>query len=196
MNNRKLTAVVVMLLIATTLACTIPVNFAPVPEVEEKIVYVEITSTPAEEAAVEDEDEEEEQDTADVVEINIDGPWTIWQGPVWTPWLSTGWSPTCTATLMDSSCCCSLVMQHPYGGKLDGSRCILLAHPVPHYNGRAAHCKNEKQKQQGGHVHHGLGGLDVRRLATDVEYMEAQMHELAMALERTTDWFARGWSDD
>jgi hypothetical protein len=80
MNNRKFTAVVVMLLIATTLACTIPVNFAPVPEVEEKIVYVEITSTPAEEAAVEDEDEEEEQDTADVVEINIDGPWTIWQG--------------------------------------------------------------------------------------------------------------------
>lgn len=79
MINRKMTAVVIMLLIATTLACTIPVNFAPAPEVGEKIVYIEITSTPAEEAEVQDEDEEDEQ-ISDVVTINIDGPWTIWQG--------------------------------------------------------------------------------------------------------------------
>ena len=82
MVNRKWITVGVILLIATTLACTIPVEFASAPAVEEKIVYVEITSTPAEELEVgaEDEAEEGETETSEIVEINIDGPWTIWQG--------------------------------------------------------------------------------------------------------------------
>jgi len=78
MNNRKIAAGMIVMLIATTLACTIPVNFAPAPEVEEKIVYIEITSTPAEEE--EEVVEEEEEETSEVVSINVDGPWTIWQG--------------------------------------------------------------------------------------------------------------------
>ena len=82
MMNRKWIAGVVLLLLATTLACTIPVDFAAAPAGEEKIIYVEITSTPAEVAEVADEDEveEKEPETSDIVTINIDGPWTIWQG--------------------------------------------------------------------------------------------------------------------
>jgi len=58
MNNRKIAAGMIVMLIATTLACTIPVNFAPAPEVEEKIVYIEITAEPTEE---EEEVVEEEE---------------------------------------------------------------------------------------------------------------------------------------
>lgn len=79
MNNRKLTAAIIVLLIATTLACTIPVNFAPAAEPEEKIVYVEVTSTPVDEK-VDEQDEQEIMEESDVVSISLDGPWTIWQG--------------------------------------------------------------------------------------------------------------------
>lgn len=80
MLNRKITAGIIVLLIATTLACTIPVNFAPAPEVEEKIVYVEITSTPVEEEETEPEPEQESTQESDVVSVSLDGPWTIWKG--------------------------------------------------------------------------------------------------------------------
>jgi len=80
MFNREITAGIVVLLIATTLACTIPVNFAPAPEVEEKIVYVEITSTPVQDDEVDSESEQETVEESDAVTINMDGPWTIWQG--------------------------------------------------------------------------------------------------------------------
>jgi len=79
--KRKISAIIVLLLICTTLACTIPINFATAPEVEEKIVYVEITSTPEpeeEETVVTEQTSQEEDEMAS---INMDGLWTIWQGP-------------------------------------------------------------------------------------------------------------------
>jgi len=81
MIKRKISAIVFILLIGTTLACTIPIYFGSEPEVEEKIVYVEITSTPDEaEAEAETETDEEESEDEVVLQVNMDGLWTIWRG--------------------------------------------------------------------------------------------------------------------
>ncbi len=81
MKKRKYTAIAVIFLLGATLACTIPVNFVAEPEIVEKIVYVEITSTPEDVAEL---DEVEEQEPAEAetesVPVNMDGAWTIWQG--------------------------------------------------------------------------------------------------------------------
>lgn len=78
MNNRKYAAAIALLLTGITLACTIPVYFASAPEAEEKIVYVEITSTPKEVEGA--EQAEEPVEPLATVSVNLDGPWTIWQG--------------------------------------------------------------------------------------------------------------------
>lgn len=80
MSNRIYTAAIALLLMGLVLACTIPVYFASAPDAEEKIVYVEITSTPVEEeeATVDETSTETAEDA--VVSVNLDGPWTIWQG--------------------------------------------------------------------------------------------------------------------
>jgi hypothetical protein len=82
MRNRNFSKAIILVLIGITLACTIPVNFAPAPAVEEKIVYIEITSTPQEVVAESDTEADDMEPAAegDVVPVNLDGPWTIWQG--------------------------------------------------------------------------------------------------------------------
>lgn len=66
------------LILAVSLACTLPYTIAPT-EPEQQIVYVEITSTPAEEAAAPAEAPAEPAQEP-TIPINMDGEWTIWQG--------------------------------------------------------------------------------------------------------------------
>jgi hypothetical protein len=80
MRNQTIALLIVFSLVGISLACTIPVNFAPPPVVEEKIVYVEVTSTPEEAEPIADSDETETAGEAAVVPVSMDGPWTIWQG--------------------------------------------------------------------------------------------------------------------
>ncbi|MDO9545728.1 MAG: hypothetical protein Q7J07_03130 [Pelolinea sp.] len=81
MNNRISKVMITLLLVLFTLACTLPFNFAPAPESEETIVYVEITSTPEmDESADTDMGTDEDAEVTPTVSINLDGPWTIWQG--------------------------------------------------------------------------------------------------------------------
>jgi len=78
MKNRTIAEFIALMLVFFTLACTLPFYVATAPESEEKIVYVEITSTPEED---EDSGDEDETDTATPPSpVNLDGPWTIWQG--------------------------------------------------------------------------------------------------------------------
>jgi len=83
MKNRTTVKFIAMMLVFFTLACTLPFYIATAPEPEEKIVYVEITSTP-EEVTESTETVEADQDivVTQTVSINIDGAWTIWQGSV------------------------------------------------------------------------------------------------------------------
>jgi hypothetical protein len=77
---------IALMLVFFTLACTLPFNFATAPEPEERIVYVEITSTPEEVSDSADENEAVEDEVIEdisatpTVSVNLDGPWTIWQG--------------------------------------------------------------------------------------------------------------------
>jgi hypothetical protein len=84
MNNRKSKVIITLFLVFFTLACTLPSFLTPSPIVEERIIYVEITSTPkSEDSSDADTDEDEHEaviEEVDPVSINIDGPWTIWQG--------------------------------------------------------------------------------------------------------------------
>jgi hypothetical protein len=84
MNNRKSKVIITVFLVFFTIACTLSSFLVPAPIVEEKIIYVEITSTPKMEDTSDDEADEDEDDmvveAGDPVSINIDGPWTIWQG--------------------------------------------------------------------------------------------------------------------
>ena len=81
MKNRTTAVFITLMLVFFTLACTLPFNVATAPESDEKIVYVEITSTPEEDAEPDDEDETDEGITVTPpVPVNLDGPWTIWQG--------------------------------------------------------------------------------------------------------------------
>ena len=75
MKNRTTAVFIALMLVFSTLACTLPFYVATSPESDVKIVYVEITSTPEEDADSDDEDE-----TTPPIPVNLDGPWTIWQG--------------------------------------------------------------------------------------------------------------------
>jgi len=81
MKNRTTVKFIALMLAFFTLACTLPFYIATAPEPEEKIVYVEITSTPEEVTESTDTDEVDQDAAAtQTVSINLDGPWTIWQG--------------------------------------------------------------------------------------------------------------------
>jgi len=81
MKNRTTVKFIALMLVFFTLACTLPFYIATAPEPEEKIVYVEITSTPEEVTESTDIDEVDQDTVAtQTVSINLDGPWTIWQG--------------------------------------------------------------------------------------------------------------------
>ena len=72
-TQSRLLLLAVILLISV--ACTLPFTITPV-ESEEKIIYVEITSTPEQPAV-----EPTEPAATPSVAVNMDGIWTIWQGP-------------------------------------------------------------------------------------------------------------------
>jgi len=81
MKNRTTVKFIALMLVFFTLACTLPFYIATAPEPEENIVYVEITSTPEEVTESTDTDEADQDISAtQSVSINLDGPWTIWQG--------------------------------------------------------------------------------------------------------------------
>jgi hypothetical protein len=81
MKNRTTTVFIALILVFFTLACTLPFYMAAAPESEVKIVYVEITSTPEEDADSDGDSEPDEGVTVTPpVPVNLDGPWTIWQG--------------------------------------------------------------------------------------------------------------------
>ncbi len=81
MKNRTTAVFIALMLVFFTLACTLPLYVATAPESEVEIVYVEITSTPEEDADSDDESEPDEDNSATPpVPVNLDGPWTIWQG--------------------------------------------------------------------------------------------------------------------
>jgi len=78
MKNRTTAVFIALMLVFFTLACTLPFYVATAPESDVKIVYVEITSTPEEDADSDDEDEADA--VTPPIPVNLDGPWTIWQG--------------------------------------------------------------------------------------------------------------------
>ncbi len=81
MKNRTSAVFITLMLVFFTLACTLPFNIAATPEPEEKIVYVEITSTPEEVSDLTDENEADKDiAVTPTVSVNLDGAWTIWQG--------------------------------------------------------------------------------------------------------------------
>ena len=78
MKNRTTAVFIALTLVFFTLACTLPFYVATAPESEVKIVYVEITSTPEE--VSDSANEDEDVVVTPPVPVNLDGPWTIWQG--------------------------------------------------------------------------------------------------------------------
>jgi hypothetical protein len=79
MKNKTTTVFIALILVFFTLACTLPIYLTPESEV--KIVYVEMTSTPEEDADSDGDSEPDEGITVTPpVPVNLDGPWTIWQG--------------------------------------------------------------------------------------------------------------------
>lgn len=77
-KTKKYPALTLALLILFTVACTIPIYFSE-PEPVEKIVYVEVTSTPQGDDAA-DAESDTEQEAMQPATVNLDGPWTIWHG--------------------------------------------------------------------------------------------------------------------
>jgi hypothetical protein len=76
MKNRITMVFITLMLVSFTLACTLT-------EPVEKIVYIEITSTPedvADGADVSVSVTDEVVASTPTVSVNLDGPWTIWQG--------------------------------------------------------------------------------------------------------------------
>ncbi len=81
MNNRTSKVIITIFLVFFTIACTLPFYLASTPETEEKIVYVEITSTPdINETSEAESDVGVDVNVTPTVSVNLDGPWTIWQG--------------------------------------------------------------------------------------------------------------------
>jgi len=78
MKNRTTAVFIALILVLFTLACTLPFYVATAPESEVKIVYVEITSTPEE--VSDSANKDEDVAVTPPVPVNLDGPWTIWQG--------------------------------------------------------------------------------------------------------------------
>jgi hypothetical protein len=78
MKSLRVTKLAVLAgVLLATIACTLPFTITPV-EPEEKIIYIEITSTP-EETTAEAETPTDPAATPPVA-VNLDGIWTIWQG--------------------------------------------------------------------------------------------------------------------
>ena len=76
-NSYALKWTLLAAILLVSIACSLPFTITPV-EPEEKIVYVEITSTP-EAPAAEPQTEATSGPTPQVA-VNMDGVWTIWQG--------------------------------------------------------------------------------------------------------------------
>ena len=73
-------AIALIAIMAVTVACSLPFVISPV-QPEEKIVYVEVTSTPLPPTATTAPAAEPTLAAATpAVAVNLDGPWTIWQG--------------------------------------------------------------------------------------------------------------------
>ena len=74
-------AIALIAIMAVTVACSLPFVISPV-QPEEKIVYVEVTSTPLPPAAATAAPAVDPTQPAatPAVAVNVDGPWTIWQG--------------------------------------------------------------------------------------------------------------------
>jgi len=81
MKSSSLRLVIALIAImALTMACSLPFVISPV-QPEEKIVYIEVTSTPLPPASTAAPAADPTQAAATpAVAINLDGPWTIWQG--------------------------------------------------------------------------------------------------------------------
>jgi hypothetical protein len=72
--------VALIAILAVSAACSLPFAITPV-QPEEKIVYIEVTSTPAPPADASAPASEPTLPAATpAVAVNLDGPWTIWQG--------------------------------------------------------------------------------------------------------------------
>jgi hypothetical protein len=79
MKSSSLRLVIALIaILAVSVACSLPFAIAPV-QPEEKIVYVEVTSTPVPPTDA-SADESTPPATTPAVAVNLDGPWTIWQG--------------------------------------------------------------------------------------------------------------------
>lgn len=78
-SSLKRLAFVLSLTGVVALSCTLPFTISPVAEPSKEIVYVEVTSTPApvEQPTLAPVDSA----PAPTVSVNLDGEWTIWQGP-------------------------------------------------------------------------------------------------------------------
>jgi len=77
-NKKRNSAIILALLIFAAVACTLPIYFAQPPEAVEKIVYVEVTSTPEDDNDTDTGGDDAE--STEPVSVNLDGAWTIWQG--------------------------------------------------------------------------------------------------------------------
>jgi len=73
--------IALLAIMAVTVACSLPFVISPV-QPEEKIVYVEVTSTPLPQlvATTAPPAQPTQPVSTPAVAINIDGPWKIWQG--------------------------------------------------------------------------------------------------------------------
>lgn len=69
---------VVSLVLLLAISCTLPFYIGPA-EPEKEIVYIEVTSTPVEEAPAPAEAPASPAQTP-TVSISLDGEWTVWQG--------------------------------------------------------------------------------------------------------------------
>lgn len=81
MKSLSLRLVIALIaILAVSLACSLPFVISPV-EPEEKIIYVEVTSTPVPPTATPLPPAEPAAPAATpAVSVNLDGHWTIWQG--------------------------------------------------------------------------------------------------------------------
>lgn len=81
MKSSSLRLVIALItILAVSVACSLPFVISPV-QPEEKIVYIEVTSTPVPPTEASVPAAEATQPAATpAVAVNLDGPWTIWQG--------------------------------------------------------------------------------------------------------------------
>jgi hypothetical protein len=81
MKSSTLRLVIVLIaILSVSVACSLPFVISPV-QPEEKIIYVEVTSTPIQPTATASAAATLAAPAATpTVSVNLDGPWSIWQG--------------------------------------------------------------------------------------------------------------------